>query len=210
MTGFRIEDYAVNRPNGRCVELADRFEALLGACSGENELQEFLKENPIILSQQLPHCHHVVPKPRLGGEYVPDFVLPEMHSGGTDWYLVELEPAIGSLVTKGGQFGERVRIAIQQIRDWRSWLAQNLNYAARPLSEQGLGFEGIDSRPYGWVVAGRRKDVTNRFNQLRKQIQQSDQIEVMTYDRLLDWYRKRALFWDEWDKSGPKVMVNSA
>ena len=203
MAGIQIHDFEVKRPAGRCLEIAHEFEALLERTPGENEIQAFLEQNPIILSQQLPHCHHVVPKPRLGSEYVPDFMLPEMNSGGTQWYLVELEPCFGSLVTTKGVFTERVRGAIQQIRDWRSWLSQNLDYASKPVPQHGLGLSEIQNRPAAWIVAGRRSQITDRFNQLRQQVWENDLIEIKTYDRLLEWWKQRAEMWNDWDQNGP-------
>ncbi len=200
MAGVSLEEYSVQRPIGNCDAIAKEFERLLDAEVGENEIQAFIESYPIILSEQLPHCHHVVPKPKLGSEYVPDFLLPEISSGGTHWYLVELEPIGDVLVTKQGQLAQRVREAVQQIKDWRSWLSRNLDYASRPTAQRGLGLKDISVRPFGWVVVGRRSAIADRFNQLRQQTLEGDLIDIMTYDRLLDWYKKRAKHWDQWDR----------
>jgi hypothetical protein len=180
--------------------LAQRFENTLDAAAREEDVQKFLTENPYILAEQLPHCHHVIPKFRFGGEFVSDFLLPEMASSGTTWVLVELEPTNAQLVTASGQLAERVRVGVQQVRDWRDWLLNNRDMAVRPRSKNGLGLSDIDD-VWGWVVVGRRMQVTPRFNQLRKQILNDAHIEIMTYDRILEQFRARAQHWENWEKA---------
>jgi Shedu protein SduA, C-terminal len=192
-----LERFSVPRPSG-LAGLADRFEKLLDTAEREEELQKFFEENPFILADQLPHCHHVIPKFRLGGQFVTDFLLPEMTSGGTVWVLVELEPAQAQLVTAQGQLADRVRVGVQQLKDWRDWLRDNKDMAIRPRSKNGLGLDRIDGI-WSWAVVGRRSQVTERFNQLRAQVRNDSSIEILTYDRLLEWFKKRAQVFEAWD-----------
>ena len=194
MVGVDIDRHSVDRPIGKFGDRLREFVHLLDNEAGENALHDHLARNPIILSEQLPHCYHVVSKPRLGSEYVPDFLLPEMHSGGTDWYLVELEPCDAKLETTSGQLADRVRGAIQQ------------NNARRPIAQKGLGLEGLESTARAWIIVGRRTAVTDRFNILRKQDWESDHIEIKTYDRIVEWAEKRAEFWDGNDKMVESLM----
>ncbi len=189
-----LEQYAVQRPP-RIGALVQQFERILDTAQKEEDVQKFLKDNPYILAEQLPHCHHVIPKFRFGGQYVSDFLLPEMTSGGTFWVLVELEPPNATLVTASGQLADRVRVGVQQVKDWRDWLLNNRDMATRPRSKNGLGLSDIQG-VWGWVVVGRRAAVTPRFNQLRSQIRNDSQIHIKTYDRLLEWFRKRAALWE--------------
>jgi hypothetical protein len=114
--------------------------------------------------------------------------------------LVELEPVNAQLVTATGQLAERVRVGIQQVKDWRDWLISNRDMAIRPRSKDGLGLDDI-AGIWGWVIVGRRSKVTPRFNQLRNQVMQESHIEIKTYDRILEWIRKREEHWTAWDKS---------
>ncbi|WP_425283575.1 Shedu anti-phage system protein SduA domain-containing protein [Methyloceanibacter stevinii] len=192
-----LEAFSVPRPSPT-EGLADEFEKLLNDATSEEEIQRFLTANPFILAEQLPHCHHVIPKFRFGGKYVSDYLLPEMTSGGTFWTLVELEPANAQLVTASGHLGERVRGGVQQVKDWRDWLLNNLDHAIRPRDQDGLGLDNM-AGIWGWVIVGRRSMVTGRFNQLRKQIWDDSKITIMTYDRVLEWYRRREEHWQAWD-----------
>jgi hypothetical protein len=193
-----LGNYIVARPSP-IGDLAGRFEDAISNAQREEELQEFFTRHPFILSEQLPHGTHVVPKFRFGGEYVSDFLISEITSGGTFWILVELEPVNAGLVTKGGQLSQRVREGVQQVRDWRSWLERNRDLASRPVSQHGLGLGNIEG-VWGWVIVGRRSEVTLRFNELRREVSAESSIDIMTYDRLLEWFKKRAGHWNAWDR----------
>jgi Shedu protein SduA, C-terminal len=148
--------------------LADKFEQLLEEAPSEEAIQQFLAENPFILAEQLPHCHYVIPKFRFGGKYVSDFLVPEMTSGGTFWTLIELEPVNAQLITVSGHLAERVRVGVQQVKDWRDWLNNNRDHAIRSRDQDGLGLDDLTGI-WGWVIVGRRAMVSPRFNQLRKE-----------------------------------------
>jgi hypothetical protein len=188
--------------------LADRFEQLLDSATREEDVQQFLTATPFILAEQLPHCHYVIPKFRFGGKFVSDFLLPEMASSGTDWVLVELEPVDAQLVTRSGHLAERVRTGVQQIRDWRDWLLNNRDMAIRPRSKDGLGLSKLEMVS-GWLVVGRRAQVTPRFNQLRNQVASESNIKIMTFDRILERFRARAEHWQGWEKATNALLKGS-
>jgi hypothetical protein len=192
-----LEKHAVTRPIGSAMQVCREFSQLLDSRPAEEAIQQFLQRNPFVLAQQLPHCHYVIPKLRLGAQYVTDFILPEMSSGGTTWTLVELEPADTQLTTSKGLYADRIRQGLQQLRNWRSWLEENKSYA-RQSHPNGLGFgeiAGVDA----WLIVGRRRNASLLFNQLRQQTLNGERITIKTYDRLLEWFQKRAEFLDRYD-----------
>lgn len=109
--------------------------------------------------------------------------------------LIELESPRASLVTKQGQFSSTIRQAITQISDWRRWLRNNMEVARKPRRLGGLGLHDMSAITAGWIVAGRRSEVTPRFNDLREDLLTEQAITVLTYDRLIEWASKRARFW---------------
>ena len=158
MNAYEEQDWLEQFHAGRPVPisgLAGRFEHVINTAQREEDLQKFLAENPFILSEQLPHCHYVIPKFRFGGKYVSDFLLAEFASSGRTWVLVELEPPNVQLVTQSGHLAERVRTGVQQVKDWHDWLKDNRDEAMRPRSRNGLGLEKIDDIWIGcfYVVA---------------------------------------------------------
>jgi Domain of unknown function (DUF4263) len=199
---FIYDGEGVNAPSFEiaCEDL-DKFEELLEEAKDENELQTFLDKRKYILAWLEPHCHHVISKPRLGAQFVPDFLLAEMSSAGIQWVFVEIEPAKSQLATQSGQFAERTRMAIQQVKDWKRWLRNNRDYAIRSIPNGGLGLEELEIEPKGIVIVGRRKATTGRFNELRAE-SRSEGITIMTYDRVLEWARDRASFIG----SGPRSL----
>ena len=76
----------------------------------------------------------------------------------------------------------------------------NRDHAIKSVAQDGLGLGDIEG-VRGWVVVGRRSMVTPRFNQLRRQVADDSNVEIITYDRLLDWFKKRADHWKAWDQS---------
>ncbi len=195
------DEHSVERPRGCCVKVVQEFEDLLDREPNETEVQKFLEAQPWILAEQHPHCHFVLPQFRLSDMYVTDFVLPERSSAGTIWYLVEIEKPKVMLVTKAGQLAETVRVAVQQAKDWKTWLLNNQDVAIRSRSKGGLGLHDISRMVCGTVIVGRRSDGSARFNELREQEWAGSQITIMTYDRVVERARLRAEHWDVYDAS---------
>ena len=120
------EKYAVTRPNSP-LELVEKFRKLIDSNPPESDVQYFLEENPWLLSVHFPHCHYLLPRFSLAGQFIPDFIAPERCSGDTMWMLIELERPSAKLLTKRGEFAETVRTALGQVRDWKRWLQDNQN-----------------------------------------------------------------------------------
>jgi hypothetical protein len=155
----------------------------------EEDLQKFLTEKSFFLVQHLwsGHGRYVIPKPKLGAELVPDFLIAEMSSIGLEWYGVELESPVAEMFTSSGQPGHLVTHAIQQVVEWRDWLESNLAYARNPKSEQGLGLVGITSDLPATILMGRRYNgFPSNFNSYRRQIKSRQNIEIHTYDWLAE------------------------
>jgi len=155
----------------------------------EEDLQNFLTENSIFLVQHLGggHGRYVIPKPRLGAELIPDFLIAEMSSIGIEWYGVELKSPFAEMFTSSGQPSHLVTQAIQQVMEWRTWLESNLPYARNPKPEDGLGLVGITSDLPATILMGRRdKEFPSNFNAFRRQTKSRQDIEIHTYDWLVE------------------------
>ena len=79
-----------------------------------------------------------------------------------------------------------VNHAIGQIRDWRQWLMDNIDYARRPKEQNGLGLVGIDPSVPGLIVIGRRQKYSSRYNEFRRQLIDPERIVIHSYDWLVD------------------------
>ena len=161
---------------------------LLARGPSESELHEFLKANPKFLVQVLGggHGRYQFSKPRLGAEFVPDFLVAELDSIGIHWYAVEIESPCKKVYRRTGRPTSLVHGAIGQIQDWRGWLTTNSAYARQRRDDNGLGLVGINGRLPGLVLIGRRGAYPSRYNEFRRQTKYENQIAIHSYDWLLD------------------------
>ena len=164
------------------------FLQLLATDPNEPDVHRFLAENPHFLVQTLGggHGRFQISKPRFGSELIPDFVIAEASSIGIEWHLVELESPTLKVERKDGLPTQQVNHAIGQIRDWRTWLMYNLDYARRPIRQSGLGLVGIDPRAAGIIIIGRRQEHSERYNEFRRDMIDRERIVIHSYDWLLD------------------------
>ena len=61
--------------------------------------------------------------------------------------------------------------------------------------KNGLGLSDIVPRFYGYVIIGRREAFTEKFNELRRQIQRDELITIRSWDGVIEWAYKRAKFY---------------
>lgn len=198
--------HSIRRPRN-LTGLVNSFEKLVDSCPHEREIQKFIEETPWLLSEQFPHCHAILPQFSLSGQFVADFIAPERSSGGTFWYLIEIERPDHRLLTKDGEFTAPVRKAVAQVRDWMMWLRANQEVAKKSRLQGGLGLYDMSDLIIGRVIIGRRSAINERFNQLRNNLLSSEGIQISTYDSMMEWCRKRAEFWDGYDASWDAGIV---
>lgn len=170
------------------IKKVNDYRKFLNGAKRESDLQQYLEEHPELLIQYLRggHGRWVVPKKRLGSEFIPDFMLAEKSSLGTEWYAVELESPSSCFFNKNGDPSKTLNHAIRQIIDWRMWLKNNLDYASRKKTENGLGLTDIDGTVRGLILMGRRSILDAHSIQRRRQLGKELDIEIHTYDWLAD------------------------
>ena len=156
----------------------------LESANREENIQQFLKEHPYLLIRWLSggHGRWVIPKPKFGDRYVPDFIVAHKDSIGYHWTLVELESPIYRIFTKSGDYTKETNHAIRQVFDWREWLKQNLEYAQKPANKGGLGLDGISPNSKALILIGRR-DKDKNPNLRAQSLEQN--IEIHSYEWLL-------------------------
>lgn len=168
--------------------LASFIRCVDNACD-ERPIHKFLEGAPNLLlgTQRTGHGTWVFSKKKLGSEFIPDFLIASGSSGGLSWEMVELESPCEIPYLKSGQPSESLRHGIAQVQDWRAWLSNNKDYAAKPKSQGGLGLAQIHDQTLGTIIIGRRdKSMPDKYNEIRTQIRSQNNISIMTYDRLLE------------------------
>ncbi len=173
------------------------FENALDGASDESDMQCFLEDHPHILIQQFTAGRGawVIPKKRLGSEYVTDFMIAREASGGLVWYAVEIERPQANLFNKNGDASAPLNHALGQINDWREWLSQNRDYASKPPEREGLGLIDINPELDGLLVIGRGSDIDARITRRRRRLAHNHRVVIETYDWLLSQVRERLQIW---------------
>ncbi len=190
-----FENHSVRLDHRRFPSAVSELKQLVDSKALEERLQQHLTEHPYILSEQFGHCHHVFAKIRLGGKFEADFFCLDIPSPGKRWIGVEIESPDVPVITKAGRKSAKLEHALQQIRDWRSWIRENLSTARNVPQSGGAGLEDIDPNFFGWVIIGRRATFTDKFNELRNQVEHDEHISIRSWDGILDWANKRASHW---------------
>ena len=166
-------------------ETVDEFERVLDDTVDERPLQKSLASSPVLLGPLVPPggSYWCLDRPELGAEYIPDFLLATVTSVGFKWVAIELENPNVKALAKAGLPARKLANALGQVRDWRTWLTENVAYA-----RQERGLKGIDGTCEAFVVIGRRSTLDPK--QIKKyRALSSDGVTVMSYDRLLDSIR---------------------
>jgi hypothetical protein len=73
--------------------------------------------------------------------------------------------------------------------DWRNWLENNLDQAQRPKAKKGLGLHDIKRMSQALVLVGRRSRIPDTDDAKRQEYRQSNDIQIHTYDWLLERLR---------------------
>lgn len=176
-------------------ETVDEFDHVLSDANDERPLQTFLASSPVLLGPLAPPGgnYWCLDRPRLGAEHVPDFLLTSITSVGFRWVMVELENPNEKPLTKGGVPAKKLAEALGQVRDWRTWLTDNIAYA-----REELGLKDIDPNCTAFVIIGRRRSLDPK--QIKKyRALSTDGVTVMSYDRLHDHIRSSARKREVWN-----------
>jgi hypothetical protein len=160
--------------------LVDEFDRVLCDAGDERPLQTLFASHPSLMGPLTPAGggYWCLDRPRLGAELVPDFLLGTITSVGFRWVMVELESPLERALTKGGLPAKKLAEALKQVRDWRTWLTDNVAYA-----RSELGLKDIDGSCHAYVVIGRRGSLDPTQVKTYRALS-TDDTTVMTYDRL--------------------------
>jgi hypothetical protein len=164
------------------------LESIVACAEDERPIQEFLENNPHLLTALLGgNDRYCIPQKRLGGEYVPDFIIGDVDSLGFRWVLVELETPRSGIYLKDGENPDApTRTGANQIISWRNWLSDNIAYARQRRSENGLGLFDVREKSDGLVLVGQRSLMPETKDAIRQEYRQSNNIRIHSYNWLID------------------------
>lgn len=172
----QIENQPIGKDNifPYLEDISLEFEHLLDDASKEEELQVFLKDNPLVLHPTAK----LIPKKKLGEDFVTDFILVSPSNQGPTYTLVEIEKPSHRILVKDNSLSSQTNHAIKQTRDWDVWLEKNKTYLQTKLHD----FES----PKYLVIIGRGNELDDTAKSyLRSYNRDWKNIELLTYDDLL-------------------------
>ncbi len=148
----------------------------------------------------------IIPKFKLGQDYVTDFAVLGVRSFGKPYHviLVELESPSDNPFNKDGSYSRHLNQAIKQIQDWQYWLRNKFETFCADFSERLKRVNGptlrndLRSAFFTFkIVIGRRYMYSDRNRETRSSIFHTtgSGIEIMSFDKiieLVEWYIERS------------------
>lgn len=155
----------------------------------ERKFQEFLEHNPELLASYIQLGHHgryVLPQVQFGNKHVADFMVAGKNSTGHFWIALEIESPRHQVVKKNGHVTQHVQHALDQISEWRRYVANNRNTVRRPKQDSGEGLLNIDQDFKGWVIIGRDSNNSSAEARQMKHQEHQGRTHIQTWDGFRD------------------------
>ena len=164
------------------------------------------------LSRGGGHDRYVFREFPLGSRYKVDFVVLNSYSGSWQVNFIELEPVDCRPLTKSGIPSARLAGALKQVEDWADYFSNNkeqvradlvrwakekdiLGYSNRSepcnFSGQFLAHPSTYISDHYTIFVGRREMLEAQQQKQKARYTQRYNVEVASYDRLLDLVRDR-------------------
>jgi hypothetical protein len=162
----------------------DAFQSLLDLNFPEENIHGFLATHSYFFNSIL-RMYGVSPlysKVRLGSTYEVDFAWFDTGSYGPEWRLAEIEAPGFKMFTKSGEPSARLTHALQQIRDWHTWIHQNLDFARKLMPSIEY--------PMAYLFVGRRSELTDVTRNRLRRIAYENRMSVEIHT--LDWFLSAA------------------
>jgi hypothetical protein len=188
------------------------LDRLITGGKGEREIHAFLKKYPALLRPVIgayDGCGYILSEFSIGENYRADLVSIWPTSGWFHIAFIELEAIDATLFTKKSEPRKELNHAFNQIEQWRTLIDRDKMHVVRKLAEAastkdilyqrkkhpedikctaGLKLDDpnmVFSFDY-FIFIGRREPLSQAEIRLKNIYKQSRDVDVATYDRLLD------------------------
>ncbi len=162
----------------------ESWENLLRGDYPEQIYHDFIKEHAgLFFSYSKDSVFTVVSKLKLASELETDFVVvKDGYSNGTIYEFIEIEKPSSKLFTNRGIPASDFNMALQQVRDWKSFLRKEKKYFNKYLPTTS-DFVIHDNNIKFTIIIGRR-DLTPLQMEKRQDIAYENNIEIRSFDYL--------------------------
>jgi hypothetical protein len=176
----KIDPLVRNLTSKKVATDVAEFEQLLNSNAWESKLQQFLSEHSYFFSGMIDAYSPspLYSKVKLGHDYEVDFSWLYFDSFGPEWRLIEIENPSSTLFTKSGNPSSALSHAMQQVRDWCSWIHDHAEYARKLMPRI--------SYPLCYIFLGRRRDITASNRERLKKLRYDCRSEIVIHT--LDWF----------------------
>lgn len=160
----------------------------------ESKLQKFLSDHASLFFG--PHLF-VISGAELGSDFRVDFVVArDEASSGIDYTFVEIETPQSRVYTRSGDPSAKLTHAMQQVRDWKSWLTRHRGHVRRFFPSGYFGWDEFTNLSF-CVVIGRRGPPGSQTAK-RNALARDTGIKIRSFDYLTDVLRARLSFLSDW------------
>lgn len=159
------------------LAFSDLIKKEIDISTGEETLQKFIKNNPIVLSYFAPKLTAF--KSPIGSKYTTDIVILNSKN---ELLLIELEkPNTKLKKANNGQHSE-ITTAFDQVEDWLVEVRKNRASVVDNLKIKGLTADKV-ANIRGVIIAGNKNDMDNDF--MSKLLKRNNEIDFLTYSDLV-------------------------
>jgi len=180
----------------------------LKCCTKESELSPFLKEHSLLIQNALNvhawNCVVCEPEFRLGSDYVADFIILSADSGSWHAVLIEVQDHQNKIYNQNGNMTQQLNEGHRQIHDWNIWINEHpvefRQSISKLVSSEPAQCSRVDVHTNAGaeirdiktvisttfkILIGRREFLNQTNNKRRSEFRDAN-IEIVTFDRLLD------------------------
>ena len=156
----------------------------------ESKLHEFLSEHAsLFFGQRL----FVISRAELGSDFQADFVVArDEASYGINYTFVEIETPQSPVYNRAGDPSAKLTHAMQQVRDWKTWLTRYRGHVRRFFPSEYFGWDEFTNLSF-CVVIGRRGSA-NLETAKRNALSRETGVIIRSFDYLTDLLRARFSF----------------
>lgn len=181
-------DWSLLNKDDRIVsEVVLNWKALLSDESlREEAYHQFLAEHAGIFFGTPSSCYTCISKVDLGADHQTDFVLP--HDDGSHGFIyefIEIESPHSPAFTSKGAPSQRLVNAIQQVTNWRDWLAANMTQTRKLFPSKMLHV--YNKARFKFTIYISRRAELAASDHLRMQQETAHEISIRSFDRLTEW-----------------------
>ncbi len=192
------------------MEIHEELLAALNNAKNEREIARYIKNNLLLIRNSLNewswNCVICKPEFKIGTKYIADFVILSANSGYWNVVLIEMQSHNDRIFLKDGTASKGLREAQKQVQEWKMWIESYSSEVRECLAELAKGQPAQCSNASKHIMAqtelrdpktvvhfhykvliGRRSFLNEDGNQRRAQF---GGIEIVTFDRLLDYAKK--------------------